>query len=70
MGWTTGVQFPAGATASRLALGSTQLPIHCIQGVKWQGREAENSYPSSADVKNAWSYTSTHSYFFHGVVLN
>jgi len=28
-------------------------------GVKRPGREADNSPPSSAEVKNAWSYTST-----------
>jgi hypothetical protein len=28
-------------------------------GVKWPGRKADHSRPSSADVKNAWSYTST-----------
>jgi hypothetical protein len=28
------------------------------------GREANNSTPSSAEVKNAWSYTSTHPYGF------
>jgi hypothetical protein len=28
-------------------------------GVKWLGREADHSPPSSAEVKNAWSYTCT-----------
>jgi len=28
-------------------------------GIKWLGREAEHSPPSSAEVKNAWVYTST-----------
>jgi hypothetical protein len=28
-------------------------------GIKWPGREADHSSPSSAEVKNAWSYTST-----------
>jgi hypothetical protein len=33
-------------------------------GVKRQGREADHSPPSSAEVKNAWSYTSTPVYAF------
>jgi hypothetical protein len=28
----------------------------------WPGREADHSPPSSAEVKNAWSYTSTPQY--------
>jgi len=32
--------------------------------VKRLGREADHSPPSSAVVKNAWSYTSTQSYVF------
>jgi hypothetical protein len=31
-------------------------------GVKRQGREADHSSPSSAEVKNAWGYTSTPQY--------
>jgi len=50
-------------------------------GVKRPGREADHSPPSSAEVKNAWSCTSTPPYVFtawclvkyrirlHGVVL-
>jgi hypothetical protein len=33
-------------------------------GVKWVGREADNSPPSTAEVKNPWSYTSTPQYAF------
>jgi hypothetical protein len=33
-------------------------------GVKRSGREADQSPPSSAEVKNAWSYTSTLQYVF------
>jgi hypothetical protein len=33
-------------------------------GVKLPGHEADHSPPSSAEVKNAWSYTSTHQYVF------
>jgi hypothetical protein len=43
-------------TASRPTLGSTQPPIQCLQGslslgVKWPGREADHSPPSSVEVK-------------------
>jgi hypothetical protein len=72
-GWTIGVLgfdsprrlgiflFPS---ASRTALGPTQPPIQWVPGalslrVKWPGREADHSPPSNAEVKNAWSYTST-----------
>jgi hypothetical protein len=33
-------------------------------GLKRPGREADHSPPSSAEVKNAWSYTSTSPYAF------
>jgi hypothetical protein len=39
-------------------------------GVKGPGREADHSPPSSAEVKNAWSYTSTRPIRLHGVVLS
>jgi hypothetical protein len=69
------VRFPGGlgiflfTTASRTALGPTQPPIQWVPGflslgVKRPGREADHSPPSSADVKNAWSYTSTPQYVF------
>jgi hypothetical protein len=50
-------------TASRMALGPTQPPIQWVHGVlslgvKRPGREADHSPPSSAEVKNAWSYIS------------
>jgi hypothetical protein len=56
-------------TASRTALGPTQPPIQWVPGalslgVKRPGREADHSPPSSAEVKNAWSYTSTPKYVF------
>jgi hypothetical protein len=35
-----------------------------LPGVKPPEREADHSSPSSAEVKNAWSYTSTLSYIF------
>jgi hypothetical protein len=58
------VRFPAGAgnislaTASGPVLWPTHPPIQWVPGVKRLGREADNSLPCRADVKNAWRYTS------------
>jgi len=72
----TGVQFPAGAVILSLphrvqtALRPTQHPIHWVPGAlslgikRRPGREADLSLPSNAEVKNAWSYTSTPQYVF------
>jgi hypothetical protein len=38
-------------------------------GVKWPARESDHLPPSSAEVKNAWSYTSTPPIRLHDVVL-
>jgi hypothetical protein len=62
-------------TASRKALGPTQPPIQWVPGalslgVKQLGREVDHSPPSSAEVKNVWSYTSTLPIRLHGVVLS
>jgi hypothetical protein len=51
-------------TRSRPVLGPTQSPIQWVpgsiyQGVKRPGHEADHTPPSSAKVKNVWSYTST-----------
>jgi hypothetical protein len=61
-------------TASRTALEPTHPPIQWVRGaislgVKRPGREADQSPPSSAEVKNAWSYTSTPPIRLHGVLL-
>jgi hypothetical protein len=40
-----------------------------LPGGKAAGREADHSRPSSVEVKNAWSYTSTPAIRLHGVVL-
>jgi hypothetical protein len=53
----------------------TQPPIQWVPGalclqVKRPGREADHSPPSSAEVKNAWSYSSTPPIRLHGVVLS
>jgi hypothetical protein len=39
-------------------------------GVKRPGREVEQSPPSSAEFRTAWSYTSTPPIRLHGVVLS
>jgi hypothetical protein len=62
-------------TASRTALGPTQPPIQRLPAalslvVKRPGREADHSPPPSAEVKNAWSYTTTPPIRLHGVVLS
>jgi hypothetical protein len=62
-------------TASRKVVGPTQPPTQWVPGalslgVKRPGSEADHSPPSSAEVKNAWSYTSTPPIRLHGVVLN
>jgi hypothetical protein len=62
------------ATASVLILGPIQPPIQwllriLLPGLKWLGHEADHSLPSSAEVKNEWSYTSTPTTRLHGVVL-
>jgi hypothetical protein len=75
------VRFPAGTgiflftIAFRTALGPTKSPIQWVPGalslgVKRPGCEADHSPPSSAEVKNAWSYTSTPTVRLHGVVLS
>jgi hypothetical protein len=51
-------------TAFRPAVGPTQPPTQWVlgffsPGVKRPGHEAHHSLPSTAEVKNAWSYTST-----------
>jgi hypothetical protein len=56
-------------TAFREALEPTRPPIPRVTevislGVKRPGREADHSPPSSAEIKNAWSYTSTPQYVF------
>jgi hypothetical protein len=62
-------------TASSPALGPIQAPIQWVPGalslgIKWPGRETDHSPPSGAEVKNAWSYTSTPPIHLHDVVLS
>jgi hypothetical protein len=59
----------------RTALGPAQSPIQLALGVltlriKWLGRKADHSPPSSAQIKNVWSYTSTAPVRLRGVVLS
>jgi hypothetical protein len=70
------VRFPVGAwnfsLHNRVQNGSgTHLASHPV-GTRgsFPGREADHSRPSSAEVKNAWSYTSTPPIRLHGVVLS
>jgi hypothetical protein len=56
-------------TVSRPALGHTQPLIQWVPGAssvgaQRSGREDDHSPPSSAEVKNAWSYTSHPQYVF------
>jgi hypothetical protein len=64
-----GLQIFLLATASIPALAPTQPPVQWVSGVlskevKQPGREADHSPTSSAEVKNAWSCTSTSQYVF------
>jgi hypothetical protein len=70
-----GLGFFLFTTASRPALGPIQPPIQWVPGalslgVKRPVREADHSPPSSAEVKNAWSYTSTSPIRLHGLELS
>jgi len=61
-------------TVSRPVLGPTQHLIQCVPGalslgVKLPWRVADHSPPSSAEVKNFWSYASTPPIGLHDVVL-
>jgi hypothetical protein len=62
-------------TASRPSLEPTQPPIQWISrtfipDIERPEREADHSPPTSAKVKNSWSYTSTPPLRLHGVVLS
>jgi hypothetical protein len=71
-GWTIGVlgfdfRRGLGIFLFTAALRPTQPPIQWVAGalslgVKRPGREVNHSPPSSAEVKNEWSYTSTSQY--------
>jgi hypothetical protein len=62
-------------TVPRPALDPTQPPSQSVLGdltlgIKRLEREADHSISSSAEVKNAWSYTSIFLTRLHGVVLS
>jgi hypothetical protein len=58
------------STASRPALGPTQLPIQRVPEIQRPGREADLSPQPSAKDMNSWSYISTPPVRLHGMVLN
>jgi hypothetical protein len=73
--WTTGVRFPTGAgkeffcfaTESRPTLRPAQSPIQQVPGdlspgITGPGSAADNSPPSSAEIKNVWSCISAPQY--------
>jgi hypothetical protein len=80
-GWDAGVHFPAGVmiefslchriqTTSGVHSSSYSVGTRCFcPGVKRPGREADHSPPSSGDVENACSYTSTPLIRLHGVII-
>jgi hypothetical protein len=47
------------ATAFTNDMGHIQRGIHWVPALKWPGRETDHSPESGAEVRNAWSYTST-----------
>jgi hypothetical protein len=57
------------STSSRPAVGSSGYRGLFFPGLKRPGREAEQSLPTSAEVKKMWIYTST-PIRLHGVMLN
>jgi hypothetical protein len=70
-----GMDFFLFVIASRRALGPTQPPTSWVpgalsKGFKRTGREADHLPPSSAEVNNARSYTSTLQICLHGVLLS
>jgi hypothetical protein len=80
-GRSSRVRFPAGAgnfsLHHRVQNGSGAHPASYSMGTrvsfpggKAAGREADHSPPCSAEVKNAWSYTTTPPIRLHGVVLS
>jgi hypothetical protein len=66
-----GKLFFSSPKTSRPALWPTQCLNQWVARVlprgKASGREVNHSSPSSAEVKNKWIYTSSHSVYLHGV---
>jgi flagellar basal body-associated protein FliL len=75
----SGFQIPGGAGTfslhHRVQKGSEAHPAYSMgtggsfPGARAAGRETDHSPPSSAEVKNAWSYTITPPICLHGVAL-
>jgi hypothetical protein len=65
--WQTGILYSRKQWYNRAI---QWIPGAFSLGVKRLGREADHSPPSSAVVKNAWSYTSIRPIRLHGVVLS
>jgi len=61
--------FGISCNTHRPALGPNQLPIPLSLEVKRPEREADHSPLFSAEVKNAWNYTSTPPIRLHSVVI-
>jgi hypothetical protein len=70
------VRFPAGAgnfsLRHRVQTDSGAHPASCPMDARdsFLGDEADHSPPSSAEDKNAWSYTSTLPISLHGAMLS
>jgi hypothetical protein len=60
------VQTGSGAHSASYPMGTRALSL----GIQRPGREADHTPTSSAEVKNAWSYTSTPPISLHDVVLS
>jgi len=58
------------ATTSRPALGPIHPAHQWVPKAFTPGSETDHSLPSLAEVKNAWSYTSTPAVRLHDVVFN
>jgi hypothetical protein len=63
-----GIRVPVGSrifsTSSRPAMRPTQPPIQWVPGLKGPGHEADHSFPTIAEVKETWIYTTTPPYAF------
>jgi hypothetical protein len=76
--WSRATIMPVGARdffLQNVQTGSGAHPVHYSigtgspppWGVKWPGGEVNHSSPSSAEVKNEWSYTPVPPMWLHGV---
>jgi hypothetical protein len=84
MGWTTGAKTPEGPMMGIFLFTTASKPVAappppasyalgtggCSLVLKRPRREADRSSPSSAQVKNAWNYTSIPPIRLHSVIIN